>query len=398
MKPTPVANPQVRIGIFELDLQAGELHTNGLKIRLQDQPLKILTMLVDRSGEVLSREELRLKLWPADTFVDFEHGLNRAINKLRKSLGDDADKPRYVETLPRRGYRLIAPVVTVAPLSPPANRETAVQSRAVGTVQLQQEMPHRKRRIWPLAASMGLIVASGAFVYLLTRPLPPPKILAYTQLTHDGRMKEGIVTDGSRLYFNATFSGQSAIYQVSTSGGEVVPLSPTLPNATLADISPKGDELLVVTNLRTTGRAGALWTLPLVGGSPRRVGDAYARGFYLAASAAWSPDGTRIAYIGDWLYTSKSDGTDARKIPIPGDTSFRIRWSPDGRVLRFNIYDPKNGAAIWDVSPDGTNLHPLLPVSTKPDRIACCGNWTQDGRYFVFTDFSNLWALRERRQ
>lgn len=107
MKPTPASSPQVRIGSFELDLQAGELYTNGTKTRLQDQPLEILAMLVDRPGEVLSREELRLKLWPADTFVDFEHGLNRAINKLREALGDDAAKPRYIGTLPRHGYRLI---------------------------------------------------------------------------------------------------------------------------------------------------------------------------------------------------------------------------------------------------------------------------------------------------
>jgi len=117
-----LASPSLyRVGSFELDLQAGELHTNGFKIRLQEQPLEILAMLVDRPGEMVTREELRLKLWPADTFVDFEHGLNRAINKLREALGDDAAKPRYIETLPRRGYRLIAPVENVGPAFTPGN-------------------------------------------------------------------------------------------------------------------------------------------------------------------------------------------------------------------------------------------------------------------------------------
>ncbi len=397
MKPNSSSRAQVRIGSFELDIQAGELRQDGIKARLQEQPREILAMLLEHPGDVVTREELRRRLWPDHTFVDFDHGLNRAINKLRETLGDDADKPRYIETLPRRGYRLIAPVETVAPVSPPANRESPVKSTAAETAQLQQAAPLRKRRIWPLAASAGLIVAAALSTYLLTRPLPPPKVLGYVQITHSDLQKEGIVTDGSRLYFNATFSGQSVICQVSTSGGEIVTLASTLPNATLADISPKGDELLVVTNLRKSGGHGALWILPLVGGSPRRVGEAYAGGFYLAASAAWSPDGKRVAYIGDALYIAESDGTHPRKISIPDGTPFRIRWSPDGSVLRFNVYDPKKGTAIWDVAADGTNLHPLLPERTKPDNNACCGNWTRDGKYFVFTDFSDLWALREER-
>ena len=128
----------IRIGSYELDLQAGELHKGGFRVRLQEQPFEILAIFVDRPGEVVTREELRHKLWPADTFVDFEHGLNKAINKLRQALGDDAGNPRYIETLPRRGYRLIAPVEAVAPVSPPADRESPVQPAAVETPPSQQ--------------------------------------------------------------------------------------------------------------------------------------------------------------------------------------------------------------------------------------------------------------------
>src|SRR5713226_6527334 len=92
-------------GAFELDLRAGELRKQGLKIKLQEQPFQILAMLLANQGQVVTREELRNKLWPADTFVDFDHGLNKAINKLREALGDSAENPRFVETLPRRGYR-----------------------------------------------------------------------------------------------------------------------------------------------------------------------------------------------------------------------------------------------------------------------------------------------------
>ena len=397
MKTNSSSRAQVRIGSFELDIQAGELRQDGIKATLQGQPREILAMLLEHPGDVVTREELRRRLWPDHTFVDFDHGLNRAINKLREAFGDDAEEPRFIQTLPRRGYRLIAPVETVAPVFPPANQESPLQSTAAETAQRQQEKPHRKRWIWLLAAFLGLIVAAAVFTYLLTRPLPPPKVLGYVQITHSDLQKEGIVTDGSRLYFNASSAGQPAIYQVSASGGEMVPLTPTLPRVTLADISPKGDELLVVTDLyQAGGGAGPLWALPLVGGAPRRLGEAHAGGYSLAAAAAWSPDGKSIAYSDNLdLYVAASDGTRSRKLSL-ANGAFRLRWSPDGRVLRFSTYDPKKGMAIWEVAADGSNPHPLLAEGSKP-KEACCGNWTPDGRYFLFTDERNLWALREKR-
>jgi len=100
----------VRFGVFEVDLVSGELRKNGSRIRLQEQPFQVLTMLLERRGEMVTREDLRSKLWPADTFVDFDHGLNTAVNKLREALGDAAANPRFVQTVARRGYRFIAPV------------------------------------------------------------------------------------------------------------------------------------------------------------------------------------------------------------------------------------------------------------------------------------------------
>ena len=107
----PQNNSRVaRFGVFELDLSAGELRKSGVKLRLQEQPFQVLALLLERAGEVVTREELQQKLWPSDTFVDFDHSLNTAINKVREALGDSASSPRYVETLARRGYRFIAPV------------------------------------------------------------------------------------------------------------------------------------------------------------------------------------------------------------------------------------------------------------------------------------------------
>jgi len=114
----PQKNARVaRFGLFELDLSAGELRKGGVKLRLQGQPFQVLAVLLERAGDVVTREELQQKLWPSDTFVDFDHSLNTAINKVREALGDSASSPRYVETLSRRGYRFIAPVQ--APLHTP---------------------------------------------------------------------------------------------------------------------------------------------------------------------------------------------------------------------------------------------------------------------------------------
>lgn len=107
---TVAAQQRVRFGAFEADLQSGELRKGDIRIALPGQSFEVLTMLLARRGEMVSREELRQKLWPADTFVDFDHGLNKAINRLREALGDSADAPRFIETLPRRGYRFVAPV------------------------------------------------------------------------------------------------------------------------------------------------------------------------------------------------------------------------------------------------------------------------------------------------
>ncbi|HUU13993.1 MAG TPA: winged helix-turn-helix domain-containing protein [Terriglobia bacterium] len=117
--PDPPSPPRlIRFGVFEVDLRSGELRKSGLKIRLQEQPFQILAMLLERPGEVVSRDELRKKLWPEDTFVDFDNSLNTGINKIREALGDSADNPRFVETLPRRGYRFIAPEVVDRFLAP----------------------------------------------------------------------------------------------------------------------------------------------------------------------------------------------------------------------------------------------------------------------------------------
>src|SRR6266480_1644227 len=113
-----------KFGSFEMDERARELKKGGIRVRLQDQPFEILALMLERPGDVVTRDELRQRLWPEGTFVDFEHSLNAAVKRLRAALGDDADNPRFVETLHRRGYRFIAPVAS------PDNGQTARGMRA----------------------------------------------------------------------------------------------------------------------------------------------------------------------------------------------------------------------------------------------------------------------------
>ena len=113
-EPSSQFQPRVRAGLFEIDLGSGELHKRGRKVPLQEQPFRVFAVLLECPGEVVTREELQARLWPADTYVGFDEGLNTAIRKLRTAFGDSATNPRFIETLPRRGYRFIAPVTETA--------------------------------------------------------------------------------------------------------------------------------------------------------------------------------------------------------------------------------------------------------------------------------------------
>jgi DNA-binding winged helix-turn-helix (wHTH) protein len=132
-------HPIVRFGVFELDLVTGELRKNGVKLRLQGQPIQVLTLLLERAGDIVTREELRQELWASDTFVDFDHSLNTAINKVREALGDSASNPRYVETLARRGYRFIAPVQ--APVESPSSNEPPAPNISAPATETRPQEP-----------------------------------------------------------------------------------------------------------------------------------------------------------------------------------------------------------------------------------------------------------------
>src|SRR5712692_2240345 len=159
MESVPPSRGPIRFGAFEVDLHTGELRKHGIKIRLQEQPLQILQQLLEHPGEVVNREELQKRIWPADTFVDFDHGLYSAVQRLREALGDPAETPRYVETLPRRGYRFIAPVNNGN--RGEAKLETA-SVEALASVVLERPAPRRSLRI-PMLVTTGVSLVALLF-------------------------------------------------------------------------------------------------------------------------------------------------------------------------------------------------------------------------------------------
>jgi Tol biopolymer transport system component len=251
---------------------------------------------------------------------------------------------------------------------------------------------------WLFGASsivLAVLLLALAFWYL-RRPLPPLRVSAYSQITHDGHAKYLVATDGSRLYFNQVHP--RGIAQTAISRDEIASIPLPLPVATLQDVSPDGSTLLVWSD--DHGHQ-SLWSSQMPGGSIRRLADS------AVWSAAWSPDGKSAIYStpDDDIYVVNSDGSGARKLNSRDDHIGKtpaddLVWSPDGSKIRF-IKDGR----IWEMSPDGSGLHQLLPGWHPSERL-CCGRWSSNGRFFFFllTDASanrllpggQLWVLDER--
>ena len=235
----------------------------------------------------------------------------------------------------------------------------------------------------------GVLIAAGlaALAFVMRPALPPPRVVSSLQVTSDGQEKSGAATDGARLYFSE--SGQ--IFQVSTAGGEIVPIHESVDDIFPVDISTDRSRLLVL-NKSFVPEGNAAWTLPVLGGAARRLGNV------VATDASWSAGGDKLAYTsGNDLYIAKADGAEPRRLVTADGTTSWPRWSPDGSRLRFTV-SGENGSAIWEIAADGSRLHPLLSGWNKPP-AECCGSWTSDGKYFVFQSsrggVADIWAMRE---
>jgi len=383
---SPSCSVRARFAQYEVDLSSGDLRRSGVPVRIQEQPLQVLRLLVEAGGRIVTREQLRAALWPEDTFVDFEHGVNTAVKKLRQTLGDSVEAPQFIETLPKFGYRFMAPVTWVpdgahssSPLPMPVPRPNPTDTGW-----------DRKTQV---AVALAIVIVSGAVIltYFWARPPVVPTASHYLQLTHDGHAKWLVATDGSRIYLGLGSYGLQSIAEISVGGGEpkAIPTPPAT-NMVPLDLSPDGSQLLVV-NGQGGPFHGQFWSLPVLGGGPHRLGDTEGR------AGSWSPDGKLLAYsTGSDLFLAKADGAEGRKLAtmkFATNIDF-ITWSVDGSRLRFQARERfTDPPMLWEVSTKDGEPHRLIPGWNSLPDGECCGEWTADGRYFVFSSRQQIWAI-----
>ena len=367
--------------------------------------LEVLHQNMDSQAS-LGPDQVIEQLWPNETRTKRAADVATEMNRLRHALksyyddegahdpiiivlpnravtaGNGTHERSWIAAKPRNGLDIVEPEPSLGPeiLAP------------VGAV-----APARPGRRLFLAAG-AVVIAAGVLAFLFRPALPDPRVTGSTQLTHDGRDKERVVTDGARIYYCSYPDLNPRLYQVSATGGDTVQFETSIPGPYVFDISPDRSELLIGSCY--VGRARSecpLWILPVLGRPPRRLDD------IAASDATWSPDGRFVGYIdGNNLYSVKTDGAEPQKIlsGAAGETLSWPRWSPDGSRLRFSISTESKGTSLWEVSASGKDLHPLLAGWNTPPS-ECCGSWTPDGRYFLFQSNrggnTNVWAIREDR-
>ena len=388
------ADKVVRFGLFEVDRKAGELRRSGERVRLQEQPFQVLLTLLERPGEVVTREELRGRLWPDDTFVDFEHSINTAVRRLRDALGDTAESPRYVETVARKGYRFLAPVNGI---------ETRLPS-------LASAVPaHRIRRWWVFGAIGFALLAGVVLGFHAARKIVSrtSSIVSERRLTANAPelpVIDGVISpDGKYLAF--TDSSGFYLRQIDTGETHAVSL-PAGFKARPRSWFPDGTHLLV-TWVAGPQEPETIWEISVIGGAPRK----------LMTQGAWpavSPDGASIAYLASAtqfkelalnkeIWMARSDGEQAHKLMGGGDDVFGPpAWSPDGTHLAYMRGKFRSGIPWIRSQLEVLNLASGDSiVVVKTTGLGSTLAWASDGRLIYSLaeavpnqNDSNLWALR----
>ncbi len=393
-----VPGSAVRFGVFEVDLRGSELRKSGLKIRLQDQPFQVLALLLERPGEIVTREDLRLRLWSTDTFVDFDHGLNSAIQKLREALGDSADSPRFVETVPRRGYRFIAPVEKVG--------EAAIQGVERRQVEETTEVRPAHRRRGLVFALVVLALISGSVLWLyFSRPkaAAPEADLKITPLTSypGSEAFPSFSPDGNQVAFAWKQEGKGGydIYVKLVGSGEPLRLTDNPADDTAPAWSPDGRRIAFY---RLGPDRAAIYSVASLGGSERKLVDLDTGPWVEFGQLTWSPDGALLAFEdtkpGDGrsqVFLLSLDTGETRRIVASSGGSVRYSrpvFSPDGRTLAF-VGEKGYLSDLYRIPVAGGEATRLTFDSRGITGLA----WTPDGRELVFSSFragdSGLWRI-----
>lgn len=389
-----------QFGPFQLDPEERLLFREGERVELTPKAVEMLLVLVESQGHLVTKEQLRERLWP-DTIVE-ESNLTFNIGAIRRALGDDRQNGnRLIETVPRRGYRFVA---AVAAHEEPDALSSSPEPAAPVEASQPGKTPDAASRhtptfrtspfhVHPIALSVALggsmIAFTAALIAWANRPPVLPRLLDAIPITSDGSDKgvDRLLTDGPRVYYLTT---DLNLMMVPAGGGDGTfvgapdGFEPT-------DISSDG---LQLAGFRRNERDGEPW-LWRVGGAAGRLGSLRGQ------EPSWSADGRNVAYANrKSLWVARADGGDPRKIAQAAGNIVAPTWSPDGTSLRFTVVDLKAQTRIlWEVRFDGRNLHQLLPGWNNPP-WECCGKWTPDGRYYVFESRrkgrSDIWALPSR--
>ena len=345
----PVPPDRWRFGQFEIDLSTGELRKSGLRMHIQDQPLKILGALLERAGEVVTREELRERLWPSETFVNFERSLNAAMAKLRQVLADSAEQPRYIETMARRGYRFVAPVEASPPL--PKTVEFPVDPTAVET---DGSVPRREREqwVWPAAAAILLVLMSAGFYLLKWRPFASGKTdaVSFAVVPPGGatiHVASAVSPDGSKVAFVAIDASGHRTLWVRTLSSEAALRLDNTDGALMPFFSPDSQNIGFFAD-------GKVKRISISGGSPQTLCDQSQ-----AAGGTWNQDNIILFSQVGRLYRVSAAGGAAVQLTEPDQTPGAVvmdTWPaiPAGwtalRILRESLQGAREPGPIRDPS------------------------------------------------
>ncbi|HEY3930443.1 MAG TPA: winged helix-turn-helix domain-containing protein [Candidatus Koribacter sp.] len=395
-----ISPDRVRFGPYEADLRTHELWKYGTRMKLVGQPFAILAVLVSRPGELVTREELQERLWPGETFVDFNHGLNAAVNKLRDVLSDSAEDPRYIETLPRRGYRFIAKVereaaveTAAVPEPPSVTKPTIALAPVPQKITAPEVAPPKPLRESWVRKPLGGLIAFGCLVVGLVMLIHPrfrentlPGEPAYMgdatikgamRVVATGGRNEGpqYSPDGKKIVFMANRGAGVNLWVCNTDGSEAHQIT-TLGDAGTPRWSPDGRLIAFDTHL---SKASGIMVVGVDGDSPRLL----MAGGSNNSVPSWSRDGRFIFFASDRtgrfeVWKMPSQGGEATQITHEG--GFSGFESPDGKTFYYARTQFPN-PEIWSV-PSGGGTEAPLPFSVKPVTWAAWGI-SQNSIYFV---------------